>query len=145
MMSCGPQANLSAHPAEQRARTEKAAALVELSEGRLTLLNGPAGAGKTTLVKALAARQEVISAGLLLLAPTGKARVQLESKVGFDAKTLAQFLTKSGRYNGEYGRYLSTGDAASRQRYGTVVVDEASMLTEEMFAALLDGLVHPSG
>ncbi|MFF7251177.1 AAA family ATPase [Embleya sp. NPDC008237] len=139
----GAQADSASDPAERRARTEKAAALRELYEGRLTILNGPAGTGKTTLVRALAAREEVTAAGLLLLAPTGKARVQLESKVGAPAMTLAQFLSKSRRYDGEHARYLSTRNKASRQRYGTVVVDEASMLTEDMLAALLDALVPP--
>jgi len=129
--------------AEQRARQEKQAALAEAYSGRVTMLNGPAGTGKTTLIRALARRPEVTTAGLLLIAPTGKARVQLQSKVGHDAQTLAQFLTKSGRYEPASGRYLLTGDAGSRQRYGTVVVDEASMLTEDMLAALLDAVVAP--
>lgn len=130
-------------PAERRARTEKVAALQELYQARLTILNGPAGTGKTTLIKALAMRPEVMGAGLLLLAPTGKARVQLQNKVGHAAQTLAQFLSKTGRYDGDSGRYLLTGSQGSRQRYATVVVDEASMLTEDMLAALLDALILP--
>lgn len=130
-------------PAEARAREEKRAALRELYASRLTLLNGPAGTGKTTLIRALVQRQEVERAGVVLLAPTGKARVQLERKVGMPAQTLAQFLTKGGRYDGEARRYRATGDAGNRQRFGTVVVDEASMLTEDMLDALLDALVPP--
>src|SRR5205823_2259038 len=39
------------------------------------------------------------------------------------------------------GRYFVTGDVGTREkRYKTVVVDEASMLTEDQLAALLDGL-----
>jgi hypothetical protein len=130
-------------PAEQRARQEKSAALAELYAARVTLLNGPAGTGKTTLIRALVQRSEVADKGVLLLAPTGKARVQLEQKVGLSARTLASFLSRGGRYNGRTGAYRATGDQRTRQRFGTVVVDEASMLTEDMLDALLDALKPP--
>lgn len=129
--------------AEQWTREEKRKALRELYASRFTVLNGPAGTGKTTLVRALVHRAEIQRAGVLMLAPTGKARVQLEQKAGAPAQTLAQFLTKTSRYNGESGRYQATGEGGNRQRYGTVVVDEASMLTEDMLDALLDALVPP--
>lgn len=128
---------------EQRARHEKRMALRELYASRFTVLNGPAGTGKTTLVRALVNRPEIQRGGVLLLAPTGKARVQLERKAKAPAQTLAQFLTKSERYDGETGRYRATGEHGNRQRFGTVVVDEASMLTEDMLDALLDALQPP--
>ncbi|MFG2825183.1 AAA family ATPase [Kitasatospora sp. NPDC048365] len=124
---------------ERRARKEKGAAFRTLYSSRLSVLNGPAGTGKTTLVKALVDRPEVQRSGILLVAPTGKARVQLQNKVGWDAFTLAQFLAGRNpkRYDGE-GRYRTPG--GDRLRVGTVVVDEASMLTEQMLAALLDAV-----
>ncbi|MGV4885610.1 AAA family ATPase [Streptomyces viridosporus] len=131
---------LDADEDESRARQEKAAALREMYESRFTVLNGPAGTGKTTLVKALVQRPEVMADGVLLLAPTGKARVQLQNKVDHPAQTLAQFLSKSDRYEADSARYLITGRQPRERQYGTVVVDEASMLTEDMLAALLDAL-----
>lgn len=126
--------------AESLARKEKGAVFRELYQRRVTIVNGPAGTGKTTLIRALAKRPEVTRRGLLLLAPTGKARVQLEQKVGREALTLAQFLRqRDNRYEDEYARYV-TRPKGDRLRLGTVVVDEASMLTEDMLAALLDAV-----
>lgn len=123
---------------EERARTEKAAGLDELHDSPLSVLIGPAGTGKTTLLRALVEYPGVGDGGVLLLAPTGKARVQLETKVGLPAKTLASYLAPTNRYDGATGRYLVWGDQQPRKSHGLVVIDEASMLTEEMLAATLD-------
>lgn len=79
---------------EEIARAEKAEALRRLARSRISALVGPAGTGKTTMLRALCSRPEIKSPGVLLLAPTGKARVQLGDKVGARALTLAQFLRK---------------------------------------------------
>ena len=57
------------------------------------------------------------------------------------AYTLAQFLARSRprRYDGETGRYRLTGQPGEKAAR-TVIVDECSMLTEEMTAALLEAL-----
>ncbi|WP_344938925.1 ATP-dependent RecD-like DNA helicase [Actinomadura miaoliensis] len=128
--------------AEARARREKKAALAEMYAAPLSVLNGRAGTGKTTLIKALVAQKEVRDRGVLLLAPTGKARVQLQTKVEHPAQTIAQFLSKHGRYDAKTGTYL-VKDRPIAPRYGTVVVDESSMLTEEQFASLLSALGSP--
>lgn len=127
---------------EKQARKEKAAALEEIFASRLSLLTGAAGTGKTTLLKMLCGLQDVSSGGILLLAPTGKARVQLETKTErTGGLTIAQFLMRFGeRFNPDTGRYMITGDANRCRDYRTVIVDECSMLTEEQLAALLDGL-----
>lgn len=122
---------------EERARTEKAHGLSSLHDSPLSVLIGPAGTGKTTLLKALVGMKDVQDGGVLLLAPTGKARVQLEMKVKLPAKTLASYLASTRRYDGESGRYRAMGDE-QRTSYGLVVIDEASMMTEEMLAATLD-------
>jgi hypothetical protein len=124
---------------EEIARSEKAAALAELAAARFAVLIGPAGTGKTTLLQTLGNHPSVKAAGVLLLAPTGKARVRLQTTTGLDAQTVAQFLAGRGRYDGETGAYLVTGE---NQFDGakTVIVDEASMLTEEMLASLIDSL-----
>ncbi|MEV0686625.1 ATP-dependent RecD-like DNA helicase [Nocardia sp. NPDC050378] len=122
---------------EEAARTEKAAGLAELYAAPLSVLIGPAGTGKTTLLRALVALPDVAGIAPVLLAPTGKARVQLQQKVGFAAHTLASYLSRSGRFDGTTGQYR-TDESAERQQADLVVIDEASMLTEEMLAATLD-------
>jgi hypothetical protein len=124
---------------EDRARTEKAAGLSVLHDAPLSVLIGPAGTGKTTLLRALVEHGKVATGGVLLLAPTGKARVQLQLKVGRPAKTLASYLAATDRYDGETGRYIVRDDKP-RRNCALVVIDEASMLTEQMLAATLDSL-----
>lgn len=124
---------------EELARAEKAAGLEELFASRLTVLLGPAGTGKTSVLQALVQLPEVQADGVLLLAPTGKARVQLQSKVGHTSRTLASFLVKKGGYNSDTGRYQLV-DPSKKEQVGLVVIDEASMLTEEMLAATLSAL-----
>lgn len=130
--------------AEQRARDEKAAVLAELARRRLSCLVGSAGTGKTTLLSVLCQHPEIADRGVLLLAPTGKARVQLATNIrlpeGERPQTVAEFLVQSGRYEPESARYRMLPGQPRTGGYRTVVIDEASMLTEEMLAATLDEL-----
>jgi hypothetical protein len=128
---------------DQKAREEKVAALKILANRRFSVLIGPAGTGKTTLLSALVRQEEIASGGVLLLAPTGKARVRMEEKVGdkrFPAKTIAQFLYRSERFDGASQRYLLTGEPGEKHAE-TVIIDECSMMTEEMLAATFEELI----
>ena len=125
----------------ERARTEQTAALTELGEARLSVLIGPAGSGKTTLLSVLCAHPDVDDGGVLLLAPTGKARVRMEDAaktLGLKGYTIAQFLSPH-RYDSATGRYHFS-DIPAETGARTVIIDEASMLTEEMLAALIQAL-----
>ena len=82
---------------EESARAEKTKALNELAEARLSVLIGPAGTGKTTLLSVLCSHPEVEAGGTLLLAPTGKARVACQSI--FEVNLLKVF-KKGPRANG---------------------------------------------
>lgn len=125
---------------ELKARQEKAAALVELAASRFSVFVGPAGAGKTTVLQLLCKNEDIARSGILLLAPTGKARVQLWQKCGHDAQTLAQFLGQWGkRYDAETGSYrMNKGEKFNAAK--TVIVDESSMLTEDMLGALMNAV-----
>lgn len=126
---------------EESARQEKTAALKELAEARLSVLIGPAGTGKTTLLSVLCSHKAIATGGILLLAPTGKARVRMEQSTkehSLSGQTIAQFL-KPHRYDSATGRY-KLSDKAAEPGARTVIIDEASMLTEEMLAALIQAL-----
>ena len=124
---------------EEAARVEKAAGLVELFRSPISVLVGPAGTGKTTLLRALADLPAISNKGVLLLAPTGKASVQMRTKVGREARTLASFLVKKGGFDPDRDVYRQV-DSKFAEDAGLVVIDEASMLTEEMLAATLSAL-----
>ncbi len=126
---------------EESARMEKTAALKELAEARLSVLIGPAGTGKTTLLSVLCSHPKVKSGGILLLAPTGKARVRMEQStrnIQIKGYTIAQFLSPH-RYDSATSRYRLSDKPAEAGAH-TVIIDEASMLTEEMLAALIQAL-----
>lgn len=125
---------------EERARQEKAACLEEMANARFSVLVGPAGTGKTTLLSVLAQHPTVESNGVLLLAPTGKARVRMEEVIKGEhikTTTLAQYLKDYKRYLPKLQQYVLS-DKYSESGYATVIIDECSMLTEEMLATTLD-------
>ncbi|WP_406539177.1 ATP-dependent RecD-like DNA helicase [Fibrobacter sp.] len=130
---------------EEMARKEKTKILEVIAENRLSVLIGGAGTGKTTLLSALCKAKDVQKGGVLLLAPTGKARVKMTQTMqkqglnDFPAKTIAQFLRPTGHYNFYTNIYRLTGKRVESIPE-TVIVDECSMLTEEMFGALLESL-----
>lgn len=127
---------------EQGAREEKAVALEMMFHSRVSALMGAAGTGKSTLIKALCRAPGVHEGGVLLLAPTGKARVRLEQASGMRGKgrTIAQFLHGLKRYDGSTGRYFVNSEGPRSTGHKTVVIDECSMLTEDQLVALVDGL-----
>ena len=129
---------------ERRAREEKTAILKELAEARLSVLVGGAGTGKTTLLSLLCKSPKILDGGVLLLAPTGKARVRMSQAmqkqgVHFNAKTVAQFLIQNSRFD-YYTMQYKLSDVEATDVPLTVIIDECSMLTEEMFGALMQAL-----
>lgn len=61
---------------------------------------------------------------------------EITASLNIEAYTLAQFLSKYNRYDTKKMLYQRS-KAEKCISYGTVIVDESSMLTEEMLAALL--------
>ena len=129
---------------EQESRKEKVIAIEKMACSKISVLTGGAGTGKTTTLAALCKSNAIQSEGILVLAPTGKARVVLSSKlrkagVRSSAKTLFQFLKSSKHCDTNTWSYYLSGKVDDTTP-GTVIIDECSMLTEEMFAALIEAV-----
>jgi hypothetical protein len=131
---------------EARARMEKARALERLYEGRLSVLCGRAGTGKTSVLRVFLNGLEQLEGkqSILLLAPTGKARVRLMDRTkrpdgSFrDAYTIHQFLMRNN--------WLNPDNLALKLRGGTqraaptVIIDEASMIPMDVLGVLFRAL-----
>lgn len=125
-------------PKGELAAEEKLEALTKLAQNQISVLIGDAGTGKTTVLSALCAHPE-INTKVLLLAPTGKARVRMWDATGkqYDSKTIAGFLIGDNSFDWNTSRYRLPKTSKAELSDFTVIIDECSMLTTEMFAAVL--------
>ena len=85
----------------------------------LTVINGGAGCGKTTLIKAICTMLEARGCAVSLCAFAGKAAARLREATGHHASTIHSMLMYSGD-----GLGFTAGNLHGR----TVIVDEASMV-----------------
>ena len=97
---------------------------------RLAVILGGAGSGKATLIEAIVRCFNSIFKPYVVAAPTGKAARNLTERTGIEARTVHGALGKSPDAN-----FL---DAVSWNCIGLVVVDEASMVSLEMLAGILN-------
>lgn len=99
------------------------------STGRVFLLNGYAGTGKTSVVGALVKALTDIRAQVVLLAPTGRAAKVFGNMAGRRAYTIHRRIYRqdSGGVAGNY-QYLTL--AENRLTDALFIVDEASMIGE---------------
>lgn len=126
---------------EIRARTEKINSLKTLFTKKFSILTGRAGTGKTKLLKilieGLKVSEKQTEEDFLLLAPTGKARVRIRTETGIKAMTIHQHLIQNDWLDDNYEFKTSGGD---KEFAKTVVVDECSMMSLDLFATLLKSL-----
>jgi hypothetical protein len=118
---------------EGRAQAEKATALETLFRHRLSVLTGRAGTGKTTAANILL-KHLMKEGDVLLLAPTGKARIRLQEITSLPAKTIHQFLWENEWITKDTMRLKEIG--GKKLGATTVVIDEASMIPLDLFSTL---------
>jgi exodeoxyribonuclease V alpha subunit len=131
-------------PTSDRARSaleEKQAALGTMFSRRLSVLTGGAGTGKTSVLKVFLQELERSEGRhpILLLAPTGKARVRLSTKTERNAMTIHQFLLKQGWFLPDIFVLKQSSDKQPFQAT-TVIIDECSMIPTDLFGTLLRAL-----
>ena len=109
-------------------------ALAAALSGRLLVVTGGPGTGKTTLVQGLTEILAARESKVLLAAPTGRAAKRLAQATGRPAKTihrLLEFNPREGGFNRDRKRPLEAD---------MVVVDEVSMLDITLAAHLLEAI-----
>jgi len=113
---------------------EQADAVRETFAGRLLIITGGPGTGKTTTVRGIVEAHRSVGHQVVLCAPTGRAAKRLSEAAGHEAKTIHRLL----EWNPATARFQR--DRATPIEADLVLVDEASMLNlqlaERLFAAI---------
>jgi len=116
--------------------SEEQAAAVEMSIGsRFMVLTGGPGCGKTFVLKAIYRVQKALKRTVVLCAPTGLAAKRMTMSIEAQAYTLHKTL-RIGQ--GEDG--TSEGGEGALKDVDVVIVDEASMLSLDLFNSLLEAM-----
>lgn len=104
-------------------QVEAVRAAVAPGGGRVRIVTGPAGTGKTTVIRAIS---DALLRRCTILAPTGKAAARIREACGLPAATVHRELLYDGTTFHRRGAFEHT-----------VIVDEASMMDSALLAALL--------
>jgi hypothetical protein len=125
---------------ERAALEEKLRALETLFTQKLSVLTGGAGTGKTSVLQVFLAELERVEGKqpLLLLAPTGKARVRLATKTERNAMTIHQFLLKQDWILP--ATFVLKHSGGRQFAATTVVIDECSMIPADLLGTLVRAL-----
>ncbi|MGL5522003.1 MAG: AAA family ATPase [Metamycoplasmataceae bacterium] len=112
---------------------QKEAIIYSLKEN-ITIISGPPGTGKTTLVNEICKNLRQENKSFALLAPTGKAAYQLNKKTGEHASTIHSFLEMSN--DGKVFRINKNNSSKEK----IIIIDEFSMVNINLFHSLLEGV-----
>ena len=109
-------------------------------KAQYTVIAGYAGTGKTTLVHFIIQELGLNENQVVFVAYTGKAALVLKQKGNKNAMTAHKLLYHSEELPD--GAYRHTPREKLEKKYSLIVVDEASMLPQEMINLLLSHHVH---
>ena len=116
---------------------ENAASLVLSSRDRIVAIQGIAGAGKSSVMKPVAQLLREEGKQVLGLAVQNTLIQMLERDTGIRSMTIARFLAQWGRLLHEPGNATLLGEARSALGDHVLVLDEASMVSNEDKAKLV--------
>jgi exodeoxyribonuclease V alpha subunit len=109
-------------------------AVVLAINGKVTILTGGPGVGKTTVVKSILSILRAKGVEVLLCAPTGRAAKRLSESTGIESKTIHRLLELDPK------RFEFKRNASNPLDAGLLVVDEVSMLDVVLMSQLLRAL-----
>lgn len=107
------------------------AAIEQAAKGKLLVITGGPGTGKTTIINTIIRVYEQANAKILLAAPTGRAAKRMSETSGREARTIHRLLEVS-RGEETFGKNENSPLAC-----GLLIIDEASMMDATLFYHLL--------
>jgi len=125
----------------ERENELRAGLAVLAAADRLTVVEGAAGAGKTTSLADYVAVAAAARHGLVVVAPTGAAANVAAGEVGVESSTIDKFLMRYGWAKNRAGGWeWSQSDQTPTDALGSgarLVVDEAGMVSQDAARALV--------
>lgn len=123
---------------------EQVKAIKEALGNSLTIITGGPGTGKTTIINGIIRAYQLINmlndtmitSSLALLTPTGRASKRMSETTGFGAMTIHRYL-KWNHETKEFGV-----NEFNRNNDRLIIIDEVSMIDNELMASLLRGIFH---
>ncbi len=117
-------------------------AVTSALNNNITIISGGPGTGKTTIINAIVKlyieKNKLDNLGIIeniaLLAPTGRASKKMSTSTGLTASTIHRFL----KWNKDSNEFMVNSESKNFQKL--IIVDEASMIDNALFAALLKGI-----
>jgi exodeoxyribonuclease V alpha subunit len=110
---------------------EQAAAVAAAVDGRVTVITGGPGTGKTMILKAVTLIAERLGIETALAAPTGRAAKRMSEATGRDAKTIHRLL----EVDAADGRFKRNAD--NPLGCSLLIIDEASMIDTLLMYSLV--------